>query len=182
MCSHLLHRENNALARRLALIRFACKPSRATPIRRALDRQRSSIQSRGSLWRATRLVESRELCLHGFFSAQNREHLRKHLRCPRVPRRHDAIVHPFAIASRLHDPSLAKVGKMTRNLGLALPQNFHEIAHAHFAPVHQVEQAQPRWVRQGCEKESQVIGLRGRFHNLDNIRIDTYVHLPIYSP
>ena len=56
-----------------------------------------------------------------------------------VPRRNDAIVHPFPLTPRGYDAGPPQIGEMPRNLGLALLKNLHEIANANLSAVHQVQ-------------------------------------------
>jgi hypothetical protein len=59
-----------------------------------------------------------------------------------VGRRHDAVVHPLALAARGDNAGVAQVGQMAGDLGLAMTENFDKEADADFAAAHEVEQAQ----------------------------------------
>lgn len=90
-------------------------------------------------------------------------------------------MHPFAFTSSRDNAGAAKVRQVTRNFRLALPQNFNEIADANLTSIHEIQEAQARAVRKGCEKQRQVVALRGTFHKFYYIWIDRYVQERIYS-
>jgi|SRR5271154_2801876 len=58
--------------------------------------------------------------------------------CSRVVWQFDSIVHPFAFTSCFDNAGTTKIGKMPRNLRLALVQNLYEVANAHLPAVHEV--------------------------------------------
>lgn len=74
-------------------------------------------------------------------------------------------MHPLALAPGHDDACLSQIGQVTRYLGLPLSEDLDKVADAHLAPIHEIEQAQPGGVRQGCEEQRQVEGFRGTFHS-----------------
>lgn len=105
-----------------------------------MSRERSALQGRGLLRNTAGAVEARAVGLHGFFSAQNGQRFPENLRGPRIARKDDSVVHPFAIATGADDASPPEVGQVARNLGLAPAEDFDEVADADLATVHQVEE------------------------------------------
>ena len=54
----------------------------------------------------------------------------------------DPVVHPLAVPPGEHQAAAAKVSQMAGDLGLALRENFDEVADADLTAMHQVQQAQ----------------------------------------
>ena len=62
------------------------------------------------------------------------------------------------------DSGAAQVGKVPRNLRLALPKDLHEVADADFLAVHQVQQPEPGAIGERCKQQCQVVVLRRMAH------------------
>jgi hypothetical protein len=92
----------------------------------------------------------------------------------------DAVVHPLALAPRRHNPRPPQVRQVPRDLRLPLLQYLHEVADTNLAPVHQVQQPQPRAVCQRRKQRHQIQTLSASRHHF-NIRLDRYVGPSIYS-
>ena len=56
------------------------------------------------------------------------------------------VVNPFPFAPRRHKSLFPQIREVPRNFRLADAQNFGQVADAHLAPVHQIQQAQARLV------------------------------------
>jgi hypothetical protein len=97
--------------------------------------------------------------LHLLFFLQGAQGLAKNLRSPLVRRHHYAVVHPFALASRFHDPGASQVGKMPGDLRLRPTEDFHEVAHTDLLISHEVQQPKPCVVPQCLEEAFEVVGL-----------------------
>jgi hypothetical protein len=69
---------------------------------------------------------------------------------------------------------------VSRYFGLALLQNFDEVADADFAAVHEIEQTKAGRVGEGGEEANQVDRFPRAAH-FSNIRLDGYVNKIIYS-
>jgi arsenite methyltransferase len=65
-------------------------------------------------------------------------------------------MHPLAVAARRHNSRAPQVRKVPGNLGLTLLQDLHKVADANLAPIHQVQQAQPRGIGERCKQRYQV--------------------------
>ena len=63
----------------------------------------------------------------------------------------DAVVHPFALASRCNESGASQIGEVAGNLWLAFAQDTGEVADADFAVCHQIQKAQAGFVRQSAE-------------------------------
>jgi hypothetical protein len=57
-------------------------------------------------------------------------------------------MHPLALASRGNNAGTSQIGQVTRNLGLALPENLDKVANAHFSAAHQVQQPESGAIRE----------------------------------
>jgi arsenite methyltransferase len=68
----------------------------------------------------------------------------------------DAVVHPLAFTPGTHNARLSQIRQMPGNLWLALLENFNEVAHADFAPGHEVQKTQARRVCKSGEELNQV--------------------------
>jgi hypothetical protein len=86
----------------------------------------------------------------------------------------NAVVHPLAVAAGADDAGVAQIGQMPRNLGLALLENFNEVADADLAAIHEIEQAEASAVGKRSEEAGQVERF-GRARHFYNIRLDRYV-------
>jgi len=64
-------------------------------------------------------------------------------------------VHPLAVAPSSHHTGLAKVGQVTRHLGLGELQYFREVAHTNLAVGHQMQNSEARAVGESAEQEIQ---------------------------
>lgn len=78
----------------------------------------------------------------------------------------NAIVHPLAVAAGGDDACVAEVGEVAGDLGLALAEDFDEVADADLATVHEVEQAQADGVGESCEEAGEIEGFLGTTHEL----------------
>lgn len=67
-------------------------------------------------------------------------------------------MHPLSFAARSDDAGPAEVGQVAGDLGLALLEDFDEIANADLSAMHQVEQAKPGGVGQRGEKADEIEG------------------------
>jgi hypothetical protein len=76
----------------------------------------------------------------------------------------DAVVHPFAFSACVDDAGVAKIGEVSRYFGLALFENFYEVADAHFAAIHQIEQTKAGRVGEGGEEANQIRRFGGAAH------------------
>ena len=76
----------------------------------------------------------------------------------------DAVVHPFALAAGADDARPAEIGKMARNLGLALREDLDEIADAKLPAGDQVEKPKAGAVGKGGKERDQERGFRGALH------------------
>src|SRR5208337_2168149 len=76
----------------------------------------------------------------------------------------DSVVHPFALAARRYHTRPAQICKVSRNLGLALPEDLDEIADAHFPSVHEVQQSQASAIAERRKQHGKVVGFAGRVH------------------
>jgi hypothetical protein len=118
------------------------------------------------------LAEAREIRLHGAIRPKPGKHGGEDWGHARVEAA-DPVVHPLAFPPRTHDARFLEVGEMARDFGLALPEDFHEIAYADFATVHEVEKAQASGVGEGCKEQGQTGGCGNGSHG-PNIRLDRY--------
>ena len=130
-------------------------------------RSRERYEPLGS---AAGAVQLRAISLHLSVGAKRIERCVKNRSHCGVSRPLNAIVHPLALAPRAHDSRPAQIRQMPRYLGLDLTQDLHKVAHANFAPVHQIQEAQPCAVRK-CGKEER---------DVDRFRISS--HLVEYTP
>ncbi len=55
----------------------------------------------------------------------------------------DPVVHPFRLPPHRHEAGTAKIGKVSRDLGLALAEDFAKIAHADLTFGKKVEKPKP---------------------------------------
>ena len=83
-------------------------------------------------------------------------------------------MHPFALAAGGDDSSAAQVGKVARDLGLGLVEDFNEVADTDFPAGQEVQEAQAGGIGQGGEELGQIRRLRGGAHSVHYIRIDRY--------
>ena len=85
-------------------------------------------------------------------------------------------MHPFAITSCRHDPSVAQVRQVSGNFGLRLIQNLYEVADTDFLVAHQVQQAESGIVPQRLTEFPHIKTLLLSYsHIRDYIRIDRCV-------
>ena len=73
--------------------------------------------------------------------------------CIWILRIQDAVVDPWPIPAGSDYPRLAQVGKMPADFRLMCLKDLNEEAHANLAASHEVEQAQPRAVRERAEEQ-----------------------------
>jgi len=97
------------------------------------------------------------------------------------------VVHPLTLAPSGHDSSLAEIGQVARNLGLAEAQNFDKITDANFAVADEIQDAQTGRVREGAKEQVERGSVSGRSHASNHITYAlTYIRptcsLPTYSP
>lgn len=76
------------------------------------------------------------------------------------------IVDPLSFASRGNNAGTSQVCQVTRNFGLALPENLDKVANAHLSSIHQVQQPEPGAIRERSEEKSQIVGFRRAIHIL----------------
>jgi len=69
-----------------------------------------------------------------------------------MERHNNSVVHPLAFPAGSNHAGATQVGKVARNLGLALGENLNEIADAHLSSVHEVEEPEPGAVGE-CRKQ-----------------------------
>ena len=81
--------------------------------------------------------------------AQSREHVTN----KRIAMLHPAIMHPFAIATCFHQADPLQVSQVTRHFRLHHAQRIGQFADTGFARGEQVQQTQPRRIRQRFEKK-----------------------------
>ena len=79
----------------------------------------------------------------------------------------ETVVHPKPILPRLHQPRPAQVCQMPGHLRLWNIQNIHQIANAGFPGAKQVEQTQPRTIRE-CPK-----------HHINPVVDDHCIHIRV---
>jgi hypothetical protein len=126
------------------------------------------------LWLAAGFAQPREIGLHLGIGFEGRQGGIEDCGCPGVIGAFDAVVHPLAFAACVDDAGVAEVGEVPGYLGLALLEDFDEVADADFAAVHEIEQAEAGWVGESGEEANQVERFRGAAH-FSNIRLDGYV-------
>jgi hypothetical protein len=90
----------------------------------------------GGLWGAADFDETLAVTSHVCVFFEPSADFVEDSRGVRVGRLNDAVVHPFAIATRCNHSGSSQVGKMTRNLGLVGVQDFDEEADTNFAIAH----------------------------------------------
>jgi len=90
----------------------------------------------------------------------------------------DAVVHPLPFAAGGDDAGVAEVGEVAGDFGLALLEDFDEVADADFPACHEVEETQAGGVGEGCEETSETreIEFAGGFCHESNIRLDRYIY------
>jgi arsenite methyltransferase len=143
------------------------------------------LQSYKSLRLAACPVEPGPVSLHGAISLEPIKRRSQDGRCNgvEVP---DFVVHPPPFPARIDDAGLAEVREVAGDLGLALLEDFNEIADADLAPIHEVEQAQAGRVSQCGEELGEVTGV-GEAAHAHNIYVLTdtmrpaYIRLSIYE-
>lgn len=94
-----------------------------------------------------------EVRLHAFFFAEDGQSFTQDSCSTRMRWRDDPVVHPFPFASCNNDAGSPQIGQMPRDLGLALPEDFDEIADADFSAIHQVEKPEAGAVRKGRKQQ-----------------------------
>jgi hypothetical protein len=80
-------------------------------------------------------------------SAEHMAHQRIALLAP-------AIMHPFAVAPRVHQPSPLQVREMPGNFRLDYAKRISQFANAGFAFSQEIQQPQPRGISQRLEEKS----------------------------
>lgn len=131
-----------------------------------LNRRRHwrSVQSGNLLWHTAGSVQPVEVRLHPFVFPESSERFSKDFGSSDISGSFDLIVHPLSLASRCNDAGTSQICQVTRNLGLALPENLDEVADAHLSAIHEVQQPEPGAVRQRSEQERQIASLGRAFH------------------
>ncbi len=61
-------------------------------------------------------------------------------------------MHPAPLAPRSDDPSPPKIRQVTRDFGLADPQDLHKVADAYLLIGYEVKEAKPRAIRQNAKE------------------------------
>jgi hypothetical protein len=113
--------------------------------------QGSTLKGDKTAWLATCLAEPGKVRLHLAISGKRREGGIEYGESAGLGGTLDAVVHPLPFPARRNDSGTAEVGKMARDLGLALAQDLNKVTNADFAAVHQVEQAQAGAISQRGE-------------------------------
>lgn len=114
--------------------------------------QRRAFEARHFARSAARSAESRQISLQVFLFPERRQRFPQNLRSARVRGDNDPVVHPFALAPRSYHTRPTEISEVPRDLRLALPENFDEIADADLATVHQIQQTKPRAIRKRREQ------------------------------
>jgi hypothetical protein len=70
-----------------------------------------------------------------------------------VLRRRQSVIGPKPHSSGLYQARAAKVGQVTGSLGLGNAQDLHDMTHAHFPVLEQVQDPQPGLIGRGPEHE-----------------------------
>jgi len=114
---------------------------------------RCALKQHKLLRRATDGTQPGDIPLHLRLFPQVPERLAQNIRGNFVTRHCEPVVHPLPFAPGSRNSRLAQVRQVARNLGLARPQDFHEVANANFAVRNEIEQPQAGGVRQRPEKQ-----------------------------
>ena len=99
------------------------------------------------VWTAAGFTETCAVDLHDALLPQTRECVVENLRCARVRRCDEAIVHPLAVATCGGDTGVAEVSQMAGDFRLGRRKDFHEVADADLAVCDEIEEAKTGWVR-----------------------------------
>jgi hypothetical protein len=91
---------------------------------------------------AAGLVQEAQIALHLFLPRQPRQRLTQNAGRACMCRGHDLVMHPFALAPCLDNAGSSQIGKVSRDLWLALLQDLHEVANAYLPSIHQVQKPQ----------------------------------------
>jgi len=111
-----------------------------------LDRDRYALQGDEAPWFAAGSRKATQVGLHFTIRFERFEHsVEDRSRCCLL-RKFNAVVHPLSFSPSCHDTCLTQVCQMPGDLGLALSQNFNQIADAHLTTANQIQQTQPRAV------------------------------------
>ena len=73
-------------------------------------------------------------------------------------------MNPLSLAPGIDNAGPPQISEMTRDFGLALSEDFNEIADANLPAIHQVQKPQPRAIRERREQEGQIVGFWGTIH------------------
>ena len=148
---------------------------------RQRNRTGSSFYRRQSCRRAAGSIEPPAISLQLLIRSQDIEGFAQNPGCASIGRKGDPVVHPFSIAARGDNASGAKVGEVTGDLRLALPQDLDEVADADLAAIHQVEKPQAGAVGESGKEPGEIEGFRRSVHLVYHIRLDAYIGKRIYS-
>jgi hypothetical protein len=133
------------------------------------------------LRRATKFDETLAVALHLGVVFEPVAHFFEDACRVRVGWLDDAVVHPFAFASRLDDARTAQVSEVPGNLRLIGSEDFDKETDADLVSAHQVQKPQSRVISQRAEEHQLVIKspLRSTHENIlahrQQICLDKYV-------
>ena len=96
-----------------------------------VSRNGRTLEPGYTLRRAAGFAQSRMVGLHRFIFTEDGERVAQDSCGASVLRHDDFVMHPFSFAPSGDNAGAPQIGKMARNLGLALSKDLHEIANAH---------------------------------------------------
>jgi len=134
----------------------------------------------------TGFAEPTEVRLHPLVMSKRCQCLAENLDRAGVAGNDNSVVHPLSLAPRGNHTGAPQICQVTRNLGLALPENLDEVANAHFPAIHQVQQPEPGAIGERGKQERQIEGLRGAFHSsmiyaLTDVSSESYIRFSVYE-
>jgi hypothetical protein len=98
-----------------------------------LDRDGHALERDETLWFAAGASQAAQVGLHFTIRFEGNEHSIEDRNCCCIPRTFDTVVHPLSFSPGRHYACLSQICEVPRDLGLALPQYFNQIANAHLA-------------------------------------------------